>query len=293
MAGTRAAPGDRTNASFRPAQRRQPAGAFLSHQSLESCVNDSRLLAETTQFSGASEQGVIDVQCRAHMHQYARTMHTPAIPDAAGATTNWADRDFFEFVVHTFQERPQVRMFLGTFAVVTLCAACSAPAPQPVSNTAASDAAAHQAHEAYVTAINSNSLDSLLGMLTDDVVFLSAHEPVMVGKAAVKPWLEGYLKAFRTHWDKPVQEFVVNGDWLLSVTHTSQPTRLWPVVQWWRTRAGGSCSTITTRMANGAWRATLGARITRCRQSSSPTSEWSRRALGSRSRAAHSWRLDR
>jgi ketosteroid isomerase-like protein len=24
-------------------------------------------------------------------------------------------------------------------------------------------------------------------MLTDDVVFLSAHEPVMVGKAAVKP----------------------------------------------------------------------------------------------------------
>ena len=64
-----------------------------------------------------------------------------------------------------------------------------------------------------MTAINSNNLDSLLGMLTDDVVFLSAHEPVMVGKTAVRPWLEGYLKAFKTHWDKPVQEFVLNGDW--------------------------------------------------------------------------------
>ena len=64
-----------------------------------------------------------------------------------------------------------------------------------------------------MTAINSNNLDTLLGVLTDDVVFLSAHEPVMVGKPAVRPWLEGYLKAFKTHWDKPVQEFVVNGEW--------------------------------------------------------------------------------
>jgi ketosteroid isomerase-like protein len=107
----------------------------------------------------------------------------------------------------------QVRNVLGTFTIVVLCAACSAPAPQPEPNTAASDTGAHQAHEAYVTAINSNNLDSLLGVLTEDVVFLSAHEPVMVGKAAVRPWLEGYLKAYKTHWDKPVQEFIISGDW--------------------------------------------------------------------------------
>ena len=106
-----------------------------------------------------------------------------------------------------------MRTVLGAFAVVALSAGCSTPTPQSAANTTASDATAHQAHEAYVTAINSNNLDSLLGMLTEDVVFLSAHEPVMVGKAAVRPWLEGYLKAFRTHWDKPVQEFVLNGDW--------------------------------------------------------------------------------
>ncbi len=75
------------------------------------------------------------------------------------------------------------------------------------------DAAAHQVHGDYVTAINSNNLELLLAILTEDVVFLSAGEPVMVGKDAVRPWLEGYFNAFKTHWDKPVQEFIVNGDW--------------------------------------------------------------------------------
>src|SRR5579859_7889641 len=104
------------------------------------------------------------------------------------------------------------RLF-GTIVIAISCATCTGPAAQLTTNSAGADATAHQAHEAYVTAINSNNLDTLLGMLTEDVVFLSAHESVMVGKAAVRPWLEGYLKAFKTHWDKPVQEFVVSGEW--------------------------------------------------------------------------------
>ena len=80
-----------------------------------------------------------------------------------------------------------------------LSAACGNPTSPPAASTAGADSGAHLAHEAYVTAINSNKLDELLGVLTDDVVFLSAHEPAMVGKAAVRPWLEAYLKAFKTH----------------------------------------------------------------------------------------------
>ena len=82
------------------------------------------------------------------------------------------------------------------------------------------------AHEAYVTAINSNNLEKLLGVLTEDVVYLASNEAPMVGKAAVKPWLLDYLKAFKTHWDKPVKEFVVNGDWAFerySFTSTDTP----------------------------------------------------------------------
>ena len=106
-----------------------------------------------------------------------------------------------------------MRTFLLLLTAGLLSAACGNPASPPAASTAGADSGAHLAHEAYVTAINSNNLDELLGVLTDDVVFLSAHEPAMVGKAAVRPWLEAYLKAFKTHWDKPVQEFIVNGDW--------------------------------------------------------------------------------
>ena len=113
--------------------------------------------------------------------------------------------------------------------VVLFSVGCTAQAPErgstAVDGTIGSESSAHQAHEAYVTAINSNNLDTLLGVLTDDVVFLSAHEPPMVGKAAVRPWLEAYLKAYKTHWDKPVQEFVVNGDWAFErYSYTSNDT---------------------------------------------------------------------
>lgn len=75
------------------------------------------------------------------------------------------------------------------------------------------DDGAHQAHANYVAAINSNTLETLLGVLTEDVVFMAPNDKPYVGKAAVKPWLVAYLKAFKTHWDKPVQEFVVSGEW--------------------------------------------------------------------------------
>jgi ketosteroid isomerase-like protein len=116
-----------------------------------------------------------------------------------------------------------VRSLIGVIAI-TILSACAKPQAQSAASATA-DSTAHRAHQAYVEAINSNNLDSLLGMLTSDVVFLSANEPVMVGKAAVRRWLEGYLAAYRTHWDKPVQEFVVAGDWAFErYSYTSTDT---------------------------------------------------------------------
>ena len=146
-----------------------------------------------------------------------------------------------------------MRILIGSFVIAALCAGCSTPATQPVvADTSASDAAAHRAHEAYVTAINSNNLETLLGVLTEDVVFMAAHEAPMVGKAAVKPWLEGYMAAFKTQWDKPVKEFVVNGEWAwerYSYTSTDTPV-------------GGGDAVVDTgwglviyhRDADGQWR---------------------------------------
>ena len=117
---------------------------------------------------------------------------------------------------------------------ILLVVACSTSTPAPATrdttattaDSAANDAAAHQAHANYVRVINSNNIDSLAAMLTDDVVFLAANEKPMVGKAAVRAWVDAYYKAYHTKWEKPVQEFVVSGDYAFerySYTSTDTP----------------------------------------------------------------------
>ncbi|MBW8771430.1 MAG: nuclear transport factor 2 family protein [Gemmatimonadetes bacterium] len=110
------------------------------------------------------------------------------------------------------------RVLIGS-AVALFLVACANTAPPPVMSTrvaadsAARDSAAHQAHVNYVRVINSNDIDSLASMFTDDVVFLAANDKPIVGKAAVRAWADGYYKAFHTKWDKPQREFVVSGDY--------------------------------------------------------------------------------
>lgn len=89
--------------------------------------------------------------------------------------------------------------------VLALAGAASAATPQ--------ERAAHQAHDAYLAAINSNDLDTFLGAVTEDIVFIAPNSPVMVGKAEVGLWVGGYFEAFATKWEKTSVEFVVSGNW--------------------------------------------------------------------------------
>ena len=120
------------------------------------------------------------------------------------------------------------RLLLGGTLVVL--AACAAPASDGSGGSAAvaatRDSAAHQAHANYVRVINSNNTDSLASMLTEDAIFLAVNDKPIVGKAAVRAWVDGYYKAFHTTWEKPVQEFVVSGDYAFerySYTSTDTP----------------------------------------------------------------------
>jgi ketosteroid isomerase-like protein len=101
-----------------------------------------------------------------------------------------------------------MRLLLAMMALLTLGPLASAAPPGAA---AASDNGAHLVHQAYVKGINSNSLESMRGMLTEDVVFMAPNDKPYIGKSAVRPWILEYLKTYRTHWDKPVQEFVVSG----------------------------------------------------------------------------------
>jgi tryptophan-rich sensory protein len=99
--------------------------------------------------------------------------------------------------------------------------------PQAMAGTAA-DVDAHMAHQAYLTAVNSNDLQSLLDVLTEDVVFMAPSDQPYVGKPAVRLWIAESLRTSRRHWDKPVQEFVLNGDWAFerySYTATDTPVQ--------------------------------------------------------------------
>ncbi|HEV7704984.1 MAG TPA: nuclear transport factor 2 family protein [Gemmatimonadaceae bacterium] len=112
-----------------------------------------------------------------------------------------------------------MRIVLAACSLALLAAACAAPSSSAKAATtsaldsAARDSAAHRAHENYVRAINSNNIDSLTSMMSDDVVFLAASAPPIIGKPAVRAWAVDYLKAYKTKWDKPVQEFVISGDY--------------------------------------------------------------------------------
>ena len=110
------------------------------------------------------------------------------------------------------------RFVLAAAAAVVL-AGCSTTQHDSRSH----DVIAKEAHGAYVDAINSNDLESIMAVMTDDVVFMAPDTPRMVGKDAVRPWVAGYLEAFSTQWEKTTLEFVVCGEWAFeqySYAHT-------------------------------------------------------------------------
>ncbi len=99
--------------------------------------------------------------------------------------------------------------------VAALCVGCASSDLRPEAAAGAGDESVHLAHDAYVAAINSNDLQTFLGMLTDDVVFMPPNAPRLVGKDAVREWAAPYLEAYRIHWEKTTLEFIVAGDWAI------------------------------------------------------------------------------
>lgn len=99
---------------------------------------------------------------------------------------------------------------------------------QPAERSAATepvDIAAIKAasHNAYVEAINTNDVDTIMARLTDDVVFQAPGAPELIGHDAVRSFIGGYVEAFQTEWDKSSIDFTVSGDWAFeryAYTHT-------------------------------------------------------------------------
>lgn len=104
---------------------------------------------------------------------------------------------------------------MRTSLAVLLAIALAACAPKaPAAPTAAEVAAIGEAaHAAYVGAINANDTDKLMAVVTDDVVYQAPHEPEIVGRPAVRAWVDGYFRAYKAVWKKTTLDFIVAGDW--------------------------------------------------------------------------------
>ncbi|HWA60545.1 MAG TPA: nuclear transport factor 2 family protein [Caulobacteraceae bacterium] len=89
--------------------------------------------------------------------------------------------------------------------------ACAKPAAPPAAPDAKAIEAA--AHGGYVAAINSNDVETLMGDLTDNVVYQAPHEPEIVGKDAVRRWVAAYFGGYRARWEKTSLGVTVAGDW--------------------------------------------------------------------------------
>ncbi|MCA9310086.1 MAG: DUF4440 domain-containing protein [Phycisphaerales bacterium] len=136
-----------------------------------------------------------------------------------------------------------------TTCLVSAGCACNGTCDDTAQATAS---AAAGAHEAYVDAINSNDGARIMAMLTDDIVFMPPNQPRLVGKDALAPWVDGYLQAYRTHWDKTVLEFVVSGRWAFeqyAYQSTDTPRAGGDVL-----RDTGKGLIVYRRDADGVWR---------------------------------------
>ena len=116
----------------------------------------------------------------------------------------------------------------------------------------ATDPALARAHEDYLVAINANDLEAVLAMLTDDAIYLPPHEPAVAGKEAIRPWLDGYFTAYRTHWEKETLELVAAGDWAME--YASERVRDVPVDGGEALEDVAKGIIVYRRQADGTWK---------------------------------------
>lgn len=142
-----------------------------------------------------------------------------------------------------------MRKFFPALILVAALAACSPSAP---ATSASDEQGVHAAHEAYVTAINTNDVNAIMALVTDDIVYLPPNGPALSGTAAVRPWLEGYVAAYRTHWEKTTVELIVSGDW--AIEHYAYQSTDTPIAGGAAVTDTGKGVNIYCRQADGSWR---------------------------------------
>lgn len=70
-----------------------------------------------------------------------------------------------------------------------------------------------KAHKMYVSAINSNDTDRVMKCYDKDAVVMQPDGPEVSGHGHIRKWVDGYFKAYKTHWKKVSKVIWVGGDY--------------------------------------------------------------------------------
>lgn len=99
---------------------------------------------------------------------------------------------------------------LAAFATV---ACAGRPRPEPVDHTALRPGV-DSAADRLLAALRANASDSLMVLMSDEVVLMPPNEPVLKGKAAVRTWYDQLLTQLRTSsLTITNREVLIGGDW--------------------------------------------------------------------------------
>ena len=103
--------------------------------------------------------------------------------------------------------------------VAAVALACTTgDAGRSISHPAALQAGVDSAANRLLSALQSDSPDSLIALMADDVVIMPPNEPVLNGKAAVRTWYEQFVKQMRTSsLEITNRELLIGGDYATEV----------------------------------------------------------------------------
>jgi uncharacterized protein (TIGR02246 family) len=94
-------------------------------------------------------------------------------------------------------------------------------------------------------------IDTVLGLMSEDVVFLVSGKPPMKGRSAFEKGMRGLLKSHRVDSTGEIQEVEVSGD--LAYCWTLLTVRMTPLSGGDANVRSGSALSIFRKQTNGSW----------------------------------------
>ena len=101
------------------------------------------------------------------------------------------------------------------------------------------------------SATAAGDIDTVLGLMAEDVVFLVAGQPPMRGRGSFERALRGLLSQHRLESTSEVQEVEVSGS--LAYCWTNLTVRVVPLIGGNATVRAGSALSILCKQSNGSW----------------------------------------